>query len=338
LKAGALMLPPIVDSHHHFMPRAIIEDVEAFLPDAGLEVKRAGEITHIFKEGARQSSLDPNYLSDAEHQLRDMDAAGVRTAVLSAAVYQEWMTMRAATVFNRELGALQRQYPERFVGLAHVPPFGEEGALDELERAVRDDSLRGVCITTSFRGKYPDEPEYWPFYKKVDELRIPVFVHAAGCPLDMSNLSRYGLGSTLGRGLDHALVTARILYSGVLETFPNVRFLMGHLGGAFYGMVKRLIVEAPSRAINRIPARDYRAQLRRIWFDTAPSFWQGPHEVTCAIGTLGVDRICFGSDYPAGITSATVMSDGVDIMRALSLNDADLAKICAGNAKELFDL
>jgi len=319
------------------MPRAVLEDIEHFLP-GGLTVKHDGGVTHIFHGDARHSSIDAAYFSDPERQIRDMDSAGVQTAILTAAVYQEWMTLEAARIYNREFAALQDRYPSRFVGLAHIPPFGEDGALDELERAVREYGLRGVCITTSFLGKYPDEREYWPFYEKVNELGVPIFVHAAGCPLDMSSLDRYGLGSTLGRGLDHALVTTRILYGGVLETFPNLRFLMGHLGGAFYGMVRRLLIEAPSRAVNRIPARDYRAQLRRIWFDTAPSFWQGPLEVAHAIGAFGADRVCFGTDYPAGISPETVMPDGVGIIEALTLSAADLASVCGRNARELFNL
>lgn len=333
---GAVMLPPIVDSHHHFLPRAVVDDLAAFLPE-GFSVKRDGARLHVYEGDARHLTIDPTYLCDIEQQVRDMDAAGIQTAVLSAAVFQEWMSMDAARIFNRELAELAQRYRGRFIGLAHVPPFGEAGALEELERAVREYGLRGVCITTSFRRKYPDEADYYPFYAKVAELGVPIFVHAAGCPLDMPSLERYALGSTLGRGVDHALVTARLLYSGVMETFPNVRFLMGHLGGAFYGMVKRLVVEAPSRPSNAIPQRDYRAQLRRMWFDTAPSFWQGPPEVAHAIATLGIDRICFGSDYPAG-PGKTVMTDAVEIITALHLDDAALRKICFTNASELFSL
>src|SRR5215469_8070016 len=142
------------------MPRAVVEDIERFLP-AGLTVKHDGGVTHIFHGAERHSSIDAAYFSDPARQLHDMDASGVHTAVLSAAVYQEWMTLDAARIYNREFAALQADDPGRFVGLAHIPPFGEDGALDELERAVREYGLRGVCITTSFRGKYPDEPEYW---------------------------------------------------------------------------------------------------------------------------------------------------------------------------------
>lgn len=333
---GAAMLQPIIDAHHHFLPRAIVNDLEAFLPE-GFTVKPDGDRVHVYEGNARHLTVDPAYLCDVDRQLADMDAAGIRTAILSAAVFQEWMSMDAARIFNRELGELQQRYGDRFIGLAHVPPFGEDGALEELERAIREYGLRGVCITTSFRRKYPDEPEYWPFYQKVNELGIPVFVHAAGCPLDMPSLDRYALGSTFGRGVDHALVTVRVLYGSVMETFPNVRFLMGHLGGAFYGMVKRLMVEATSRKSNAIPARDYSSQLRRIWFDTAPSFWQGPPEIAHAIATLGIDRICFGSDYPAGPGKA-VMTDAVDNIAALHLDGAALEKICFANTSELFAL
>lgn len=330
------MLPPIVDSHHHFIPPAILDDLPRYI-SSDLAVRPDGNRFHLYRGGVRQMTVDRDFLANIERQLRDMDAAGIQTAVLTAAIWGEWMTLAAARVFNRELGALQRRYPGRLVGLAHLPPFGEDGALEELERAIREDGLKGVCITTNFRGKYPDEPEYWPFYAKVNELRVPVFVHAAGCPLDTPRLDQYALANTLGRGLDHAFVTARVLYSGVLETFPNVRFLMGHLGGAFYGMTKRLLVEAPSRPGNGIPTRDYQNQLRRIWFDTAPAFWQGPHEIAHAIATYGADRVCFGSDYPAGVSQG-VMEEAVSLIEQLHLGEDELLQICSANAAELFAL
>ncbi len=328
---------PFIDAHHHFIPHAILDDLERYLP-GGYTVRVDGSRRHVYRGDQRQLSVDPEHYADPERQLRDMDAAGIQTAVLSAAVFQEWMSMDAARVFNRELGALQQRYPDRFIGLAHVPPFGDPAALDELERAVREDGLKGVCITTSYRGKYPDEPEYAPFYERVNALRVPIFVHAAGCPVDVDILAPYALGNTLGRGLDHALVTARVLYSGVLETYPKVTFLMGHLGGAFYGMTKRLLDEAPGRPGNRIPARPYRDQLRRIWFDTAPSFWQTPAEVLHAVTSYGADRVCFGSDYPAGPRDDSMLEAVAIINGLTTLDDAEIARVRSDNARELFRL
>ena len=324
----------LIDVHHHFIPRAIVEDLERFLPP-GFRVIREGERLHVYEGPIRHMTLGSDDWSKPEFQLREMDAAGVDTAVLSAAVFQQFMTLEAARVFNHELGQVQRRYPDRFVGLAHVPPFGYDGAIEELKRAVEEDGLRGLTITTSFRGKYPDEPEYWPLYQCANALGLGIFVHAAGCPVESASLDRYGLSSTLGRLIDHTLVTARVLYSGVLETFPNVHFMMGHLGGAFYGMTKRLLIEAPGRPGNKIPERDYVAQARHIWYDTAPTVWQGPAEIRHAIETLGIDRVCFGTDYPA---ANAIMKDGVEHIAALQLSAEEQGRLFSENARECFHL
>lgn len=325
-------MPQVVDAHHHFIPRRIIDEVERYIP-ADVTVRREHGRIHLLRGEIRHMTIDPACWTDVDRQLRDMDAAGIDVAVLSAAVFQQWMTMDAARIFNEEVAAVQQRHPDRFVGLAHVPPFGEDGALAELQRAIRQLGLHGVCITTNFRGKYPDEPEYAPFYRAAEALALPIFVHAAGCPVDAGGLDCFGLTYTLGRGLDHTLVTARLLYSGVLEEFPQVRFMMGHLGGAFYAMVKRLLVEAPSRPINAIPKRPYFEQLRRIWVDTAPTGWQGPDEVRHAIASHGVDRVCFGTDYPAG---DFLMRDGIALVESLQLDEREHARVCGTNAKECF--
>lgn len=330
-------VPPI-DAHHHYIPAEILDNLERYLP-AGMSVERSGESIRVFKDGSLTMRLSREVFASAERQLRDMDAAGVRTAILSAAVFQEYMSLPASRVFNRELAELQQRYGDRFIGLAHVPPFGEDGALEELERAVREYGLRGVCITTSFRGKYPDEREYEPFYRKCDELELPIFVHAAGCPVCAPILLRYELETTIGRPLDHALVTTRVLYGGVLERFRNIRFLMGHLGGAFYIITRRLLPDpASARQLPAVPKRDYADQLRRIWYDTAPSFFQSPALIRCAIEVLGVDRIVFGTDYPAGTNAGPVMPEGLAHIAALGASDADIRRLLAGNAKELFRL
>ena len=334
---------PAIDAHHHYIPGEILDGLERFLPE-GMVVDRNGPQVRVLKDlgggrGAPMLRVSGEVYSSGERHLRDMDAAGVRTAILSAAVFQEWMSLPAARIYNRELAELQQRHGDRFVGLAHIPPFGEDGALEELERAIREYGLKGVCITTSFRGKYPDEPEYGPFYRKCDELGIPIFVHAAGCPVCAPILHRYELETPIGRPLDHALVTTRVLYGGVLEEFRNIRFLMGHLGGAFYILQRRLFPEpGNARQLPAVPKRDYADQLRRIWYDTAPSFFQSPPLIRCAIEVLGLDRIVFGTDYPAGSKAEIVMPEGIAHLEALGVSAADLQRLAVDNAKELFRL
>ena len=119
--------------------------------------------------------------------------------------------MRAARLLNDAAADLQRSQPHRFVPMAHVPPFGEPGIVEELERCGKELGLRGVCSTTNFRRKYPDEQEYWPFLRKAAELDLPVFVHAAGAPASVEVFRQYDLARTLGRSFEHCAVAIRIM-------------------------------------------------------------------------------------------------------------------------------
>ena len=323
-----------VDCHHHFVPNELFDNLDRYTAP-GIAVSRSPN--HIDFGYGDQITRMTAVFADLPGQIRDLDAAGIKTAILSASILQSWLNLDGAKLYNLGVAAAQQQYPGRFLGLAHVPPFGEPGNLVELERAIKEYGLAGVCITSSFRGRYPDDPLYEPFFETVNRLNVPIFVHAALCPIDAPQLERYKLGETLGRALDHTLVTARVLYGGVLERHPNLRFLMGHLGGMFYGMTERLMIQAPTRPGGAVPKRDYAAQMKRIWYDTAPSIWNGSHEIEHATKTLGIDQLCFGSDYPIG-EPKEAMLNALAALRKVPLSYADLRRIESGNAAQLFRL
>jgi aminocarboxymuconate-semialdehyde decarboxylase len=326
-------VPHAVDCHHHFVPNELFADLERYT-ESGIIVSRDRDDI-VFGYGDRTTRMSTAFC-DLPGQIRDLDAAGVKTAILSASILQSWLNLDGARLYNLEVAAAQQRYPGRFFGLAHVPPFGAPGNLRELERAVKEYGLAGVCITSSFRGRYPDDELYEPFYETVNRLNVPIFVHAALCPVDAPQLDPYRLGETLGRALDHTLVTARILYGGVLERHPNLRFLMGHLGGMFYGMTERLMVHAPTRPGGTIPKRDYAVQMRRIWYDTAPSIWNGSSEIEHATKTLGMHQLCFGSDYGIG-KPRDAMLNALAALRRVPLSEEDLRRIESGNAAQLFN-
>ena len=110
---------------------------------------------------------------------------------------------------------------------------------------------------------------------------------------------------------------------------------MGHLGGVFYGMTERLMVSGPARPVGAVPKRDYASQMQRIWYDTAPSIWNGSAEIEHATNTLGVEQIWFGSDYPIG-EPKDAMRNALAALRNVPLSACDLRKIESGNATQLF--
>jgi predicted TIM-barrel fold metal-dependent hydrolase len=323
-----------IDTHHHFIPKAILTDFARYV-QPNVAVRLDGERMHV-SDGRVETYVGTTTISDIERNVAALNATGTR-AILSAGIIPMWLNLDGARIYNREVAAIQRRYPGLFFGLAHAPPFGADGNFDELRRAIVEDGLKGVAMTSTFAGLYPDDSAYRPFYETINELGVPIFIHGAACPVDVPNLEPYNLGHSLGRGVDLALVTARLLFGGVLSDFPNLRFLIGHLGGVFYAMVERLLDDAASRPENRIPARDYRALLRRMWFDTAPAIWNGSAEIDHAVKTLGTDRLCFGSDFPFAPNGAAIVR-ALAALHGVGLPASEERAILFSNAAELFGL
>jgi aminocarboxymuconate-semialdehyde decarboxylase len=328
---------PVIDVHHHWLPRELVDHLERYLPP-GYRVERlpTGIVAITDPDGLEGLTVDPAVWCDANVQLAHMDALGVDVAVLSAACYPAWITLPAARLLNDAYADLQRALPRRFVALAHVPPFGADGALDELERAVRHLGLCGVCIATNFGGRYPDDDAYRPLLRMAAELGVPVVVHAAGAAVENHSLRPYGLYRNLGRSFDSCLVAARLLLSGVLDDLPDLRVVIPHLGGGFFLHVDRIL--AGPAAASTGPARPRsRRGLDQLLFDTAPSFVWSPAEIGWAATRLGAHRLALGSDYPVG-AGERVLTDAVAHVRGLPLDPTDTRGIAGGNAAAFFRL
>jgi predicted TIM-barrel fold metal-dependent hydrolase len=325
----------IIDTHHHWLPRDTYENIEKYLTP-GDEVRESktpsGMTTKIvYRDGAQMITLSPTRFNIAE-QVKDMDEAGVTVSVLSIASWIGFVTPETSVLFNNETAKLAKEN-SRFVGLAHVA-IGDKGAPEELDRAVKDLGLRGLCIGTHHNGAYPDERIYDDIYKKVSELNVPIFVHAANRPAGSTAVLKYDIARNLGRVFDHSLAALRIIYSDVLERFPNLRFVHGHLGGTLFSIKKRYFSKELLE-VGGIPRKDYDRLLREhFFFDTAPSQWT-KEALMCAVATLGADNIVLGSDYPV---ANDWMNVAVNSIEGLDISDEEKDKIFYKNAQTLYGI
>jgi len=327
----------VIDVHNHWMPAELLATVERCLPDNyRCERTDDGRINIIDEFGSRAQTIDQVAYGDVTMRLANMDAAGIDVALLSAGCYPSWITLEAARIFNDAGADLMRAHGGRLQPIAHVPPFGEDGIIEELERAARL-GLPGVGITTNYHGHYPDEDEYLPFFRKAADLGLPVFIHAAGAPVHSDDLRKYNLTRNLGRALDHTLVVVRMLYSGVLAGIPDLKIVFNHLGGTFFATVKRYLDVPPD---SPLPPGGYRKLLERTLFDTAPAFWWSPVEIECAVRALGVERVALGTDYPAHPMRGdpAVLHAGIANVRQTPFTEDEKGMILGGNAERFYRL
>jgi predicted TIM-barrel fold metal-dependent hydrolase len=119
-------------------------------------------------------------LYDLELQLKDMSEAGIDVSVLSCLL--GWnASLDECRLINDDLAKVQAKYPGKFVGLAQAPVLEGEEALQEIERAIRSLSLKGLRSPRKSKGLL-DSPKLYGLYEKVCELDVPCLFTQRWCP------------------------------------------------------------------------------------------------------------------------------------------------------------
>jgi aminocarboxymuconate-semialdehyde decarboxylase len=281
-----------------------------------------------------------------DNVLRLHDEVGLDISVISNSghylkAYSREEALPVIREANEYLAALRDKHKGKIVALAVAIPGGGENHLRELERAVKADDLRGVLISSSHRRAYPDDDDARPFFRFACDLDIPVFMHPPSVGFGEERMKEFRLASSVGRPFDSCLALARLIVRGVFEELPNLKFVASHLGGGICEIIGRMDYAyelrdnplilgpyGPPVYITRKPSE----YLQNIYLDTVA--YHAP-AVKCAIETIGVDRMIFGTDSPQLIA---LKQRGLDLIDELGLNAADKQKVLSGTAKTLLKL
>jgi aminocarboxymuconate-semialdehyde decarboxylase len=118
--------------------------------------------------------------------------------------------------------------------------------------------------------------------------------------------------------------------SGVMENYPNLHFIVSHLGGAIPYLAERIqnAYEAYPECRKHIskPAKEY---LKRLYYDTV-SFFEPA--LMCAYSFLGAGKMILGSDYPHVIGD---MKRAVSSIEGLPIPQKDKELIYSANLLKL---
>jgi aminocarboxymuconate-semialdehyde decarboxylase len=271
---------------------------------------------------------------DLEQRLQDMAASKVDVQVLSVCpqtfLYAQPQAVAAtfARVQNEQLSKLAKARPDRFLGIATLPMQAPTLAADELRHAMNVLGLRGAQIGSNIAGKNLDDPELEPVWATAAELGAFILVH----PINVAGMDRLGsyyLNNLIGNPLDTTIAAACLVFSGVLERHPTLKFCLAHGGGFVPYQAGRFLhgwhVRAePKKKLPKPPTES----LDRFYFDTIV---HSKEVLEFLVGNAGAERVLLGSDYPFDMG----MPDGVLQVRGRPIAAAEQAAILGGRAQTL---
>ena len=241
-----------------------------------------------------------------------------------------------AKIANDELAELVSKHPDRFIAAAAALPMNNmDAALQEVDRAINDLKLRGVQIYTSVNEKPLDSPKFLPLYERMSQYDLPIWIHPVKKLGESDYLgeqgSKYGLAAVIGWPHATSMAMMRLACSGVLEKFPNLKFITHHAGGTVPYLAKR--IEFAPLTYENLP-KPITHYLRSFYYDTAV---QGnTPNLMCAYAFCGADHMLFGTDSP--MVGLSLLEDTIRSVHAMNIPEADKNKIFKENARQLLKL
>lgn len=322
----------VIDCHCHYAPAPV---VQAFA--RAMQTSSGDDLYHARDEGTPEAFREWTFprLPDIEAHLRDAAASGVTGEVFTYSnALPPGAEMRIINLINVEVAGLMQRYPGSVVGTAAANPFGGKEAIHDLERAVTELGLKGVSIQTSYGGRYLDSPDLAEFYEAVVALDVPIFVHPALTPVGWESMREYLLPAVIGYPFETTLCLARIIFSGLLDRYPNLKFVFTHSGGALPYLQGRLdtFCDAFKGEFSHLEDRPAN-YIRRVYVD---SNCFSAAALRCAIEVVGPDQVLFGSDYPFMPYHDALAS--LKVIDQLELSTETRRKILSENARRLLRL
>lgn len=311
----------VIDIHTHVVPPRLAADPkrDARWPSVGWS---SGDQAAVLIAGNVFRKIDTRSW-DVERRLADMVEDGTDMQVLSPMpeLLSHWLPPDdaefLADVMNDQIASMIAQAPRNFAGIGMVCMQDTQRAIRQLEK-VKTLGLAGIEIGTHINGVALGSEGLFPIYEAAQSLGLGLFVH----PLHPAGMERVGgspeFAATAVFPLETALASVSLLAAGVPETFPQLRILLSHGGGALPWILPRMDFGWSLGAKGRMTRAPSKI-ARQFWYD---SILYDPASLSYLANAVGGARVVVGSDYPYAIRQK---QPGAFVKRALS-SDAVLAE------------
>lgn len=326
------------DVHAHCIPDDLLDFLRKEGGDLGIEIVSGERGESALLDGRQEIGPFRPVLGDMEARISQMDQTGVDVQFLSG-----WIDLTAYALpaeqgarysrrFNEILAAEAARHPDRLLPLGTVPLQAPRAAAEELAHAVRDLGMVGVQIATTVDETDLDQAGLDPFWEAAAALRCPLVIHPCN-PLAGVDLSRNFLDNMVGRPAESSIAVGHLLFSGVLERYPDLVVVLVHGGGFVPYQLGRM--QRGYDAVPHMTARHLQTPpselARRLYYDTV---LHDPHALAFLVERMGADHVVMGTDYPfeMGDPEPVATVEGIP-----TLNDEQRRLILNGNVSRILE-
>jgi len=230
----------IVDIHAHYFPK---EYNDILLRIGGSSLP----------EAARPSTARPmrnDDLAGIPTRLQQMEEADVQMQVLSPAASPPYAEKEADAVaaerlINDSYAELARKYPGRFAAVVSLPLPHIDASLREMERGLDELGMLGVSMTCSCFDRSTAEAEFEPLYQEMNRRGAVLNYHPIQNGICSPMINDYRFAVSVGASLEDSAIVLHLIARRGPERYPNITYVIPHLGGIIPMQLQRLDNQAP---------------------------------------------------------------------------------------------
>ncbi|MFH1137821.1 MAG: amidohydrolase family protein [Pseudomonadota bacterium] len=291
-----------VDVHNHWYPKEYMDFLMSRGTDQSPYMRHDGG-THFrgYYNGVCCAHIDRAGHYDLEARIKDLDAAGLDTQLLSVTIPSPDTLEPEKAIYwskrcNDYLKKAEETYPGRFYCMATLPYNVPDEACLEIERCVSM-GFKGIQMFSNFGGEPVWLDKYDGIYALADKHELPMLVHPSN-PLAGPIMDRMKIPYQLwGYTLDTSMAVVSLIFQGFFEKYKKLTMVHGHLGGMVPYFVRRLHDSYKGYGkewgieLSESPDETYR---KRVYPDTTSFYLPA---MKCCLEWVGPDHMGIGTDY-----------------------------------------
>ena len=335
MESRARMPPVKIDAFSHVRPRAYAEVVERLVGSAAGMARFGG------RAGSAQARPGMAPLWDANLRIKHLDDAGVDKQVIThtvppieQAATDPGVAAQLAIASNNAVLDMASAHPDRFIPIGTVAMNDVEAACREAERCLTQLGMKSILIYTNANGRFLHDPALEPFFAYMNRQDKPIWIHPyfnPSRPDPELNIQGLNVAQVFGWPFDTVIAMTCLICGGVLDRFPNLRFITHHAGAGIPFFDQRMATHPGQAPQLTRPMLDY---YRSFYVDSAIQGSIGGMQASYAF--YGADHILFGTDMPY----ASANGDGnarqcVASIDALGVPPAEKSRMFGGNLRRL---
>ena len=275
-----------------------------------------------------------------EKQLKFMDKMNIKTAFISlASPHPYWgdnkETVELVRKINDEGAAIVSKYPDRFKLFATLPLPNIENSIKEINYAYDELHAVGIKLPTSVDGVYLGDKKFESIFEELNKRKAIVVLHPVQTlNLPDSAIKEYPPAMALYLN-ETTIAVLNLIYSGALEKYPDIKFIIPHGGSLLPSLSDRLEgfqKLAESKSKNKISS--VKIYLNKFYYDLAG--FAVPNQLYGLLNMTDSSHLLYGSDYPYAFPDF-IQNQKIKLDKTKLLNRSQKNKIYKKNIHLLFN-